>query len=345
MRLLVTGGAGFIGSNFVRYMLREHSDVRILNLDKLTYAGNLDNLKEVESEPRYEFVRGDIADAGLVRDLIQRGRFDAVLNFAAETHVDRSIGSPADFLTTDIFGTFTLLEAVRESDVPRFVQISTDEVYGTLSTGSAKESDRLDPSNPYSASKSGGDLLALSYFKTYKTPVLVTRASNNYGPNQYPEKFIPLSITNVLEHEPIPLYGDGMQIRDWLYVEDHCRAVDIVLRAGIEGEIYNIGGGEEHPNLRIAEMILNLLNEPHSLIRRVRDRPGHDRRYSLDSSKMKSLGWEPTVDLEEGMRRTVEWYKNNRAWWERIKSGEFARYYREYYGKRLAESTCLEEER
>ncbi len=345
MKLLVTGGAGFIGSNFVCYMLRTHRDMRIVNLDKLTYAGNLDNLREVEGDPRHAFVRGDISDKDLLKDLIERERFDAVLNFAAETHVDRSIGSPSDFLKTDIFGTFTLLEAVREGRVPRFVQISTDEVYGTLPTGSAKETERLDPSNPYSASKSGGDLLALSYFKTYKTPVLVTRASNNYGPNQYPEKFIPLSITNVLEHEPIPLYGDGMQVRDWLYVEDHCRAIDVVLRAGAEGEIYNIGGGEEHPNLKIAELILEILNESRLLIRRVTDRPGHDRRYSLDSSKMEALGWEPSVDLEEGMRRTVEWYKKNRWWWEKIKSGEFARYYREHYAQRLAESTSLDEEK
>lgn len=345
MRLLVTGGAGFIGSNFVRFMLGSDRDVKIVNLDKLTYAGNLDNLKEVEDEPRYRFIRGDIADESLVRDILSEGGFDAVINFAAETHVDRSIGTPSDFLRTDIFGTFCLLEAVRELRIPRFIQISTDEVYGTVLSGSSRETDPLDPSNPYSASKSGGDLLTLSYFKTYDSPVLITRASNNYGPNQYPEKFIPLSITNVLDDQPIPLYGDGMQVRDWLYVEDHCRAIRAVLLHGQEGEIYNIGADQECPNRAIAELIVEFLNKPPGLIRRVADRPGHDRRYSLDSSKTKDLGWQPTVSLKEGMRRTVEWYRANRWWWEKIKSGEFLRYYREQYGRRLAESTALEEER
>lgn len=344
MKLLVTGGAGFIGSNFVRFMLHTEPDVRIVNLDKLTYAGNLDNLREVESDPRYGFVRGDIADEKLVCDILSEGGFDAVVNFAAETHVDRSIGSPTDFLRTDIFGTFALLEAAREMRIPRFIQISTDEVYGTVFSGSSRETDPLNPSNPYSASKSGGDLLALSYFKTYGLPVLVTRASNNYGPNQYPEKFIPLSITNALDDQPIPLYGDGMQVRDWLYVEDHCRAVRTALLSGKEGEIYNIGGDQERPNRVIAELIVDLLGKSRDLIRRVADRPGHDRRYSLDSSKTKALGWEPTVTLEEGLRLTVEWYRTHREWWEKIKSGEFLKYYREMYGRRLAESTALGEE-
>ncbi len=334
MRLLVTGGAGFIGSNFVRFMLRTEPDVRITNLDKLTYAGNLDNLKEVENDPRYRFVRGDIADERLVREVLSEGGFDAVINFAAETHVDRSIGSPTDFLRTDIFGTFSLLEAARQMRIPRFVQISTDEVYGTVPSGCSRETDPLNPSNPYSASKSGGDLLALSYFKTYGLPVLVTRASNNYGPNQYPEKFIPLSITNALDDQPIPLYGDGMQVRDWLYVEDHCRAVRTVLIRGKEGEIYNIGADQERPNRAIAELIVDLLDKPRELIRRVSDRPGHDRRYSLDSSKTKALGWEPKVGLEEGLRLTVDWYRTHRDWWEKIKSGEYLEYYRRMYENR-----------
>ncbi|HPO07094.1 MAG TPA: dTDP-glucose 4,6-dehydratase [bacterium] len=344
MKVLVTGGAGFIGSNFVRFMLREDPDAQIVNFDKLTYAGNLDNLKECEANPRHAFVRGDIANAEQVREVLSNGGFDAIVNFAAETHVDRSIGSPSDFLNTDIFGTFCLLEAVREFAIPRYIQISTDEVYGTVPVGSSTETAPLNPSNPYSASKAGGDLLVLSYFRTYRTPVLITRASNNYGPNQYPEKFIPLATTNVLDDQPIPLYGDGMQIRDWLFVEDHCRGIRTVLLQGKEGEVYNIGGDQERPNREIAELILSILDKPRELIRRVADRPGHDTRYSLDCMKLKGLGWHPTVAVEEGMRQTVAWYRDNRWWWEKIKSGEFKKYYQEHYGHRLEQSTTLDEE-
>jgi len=344
MKLFVTGGAGFIGSQFIRFMLRKNPDTQIVNFDKLTYAGNLDNLKECEGNPRYAFVRGDIANAAQVRKALSGGGFDAIVNFAAETHVDRSIGSPSDFLNTDIFGTFCLLEAVREFGIPRYIQISTDEVYGTVPVGSCTETAPLNPSNPYSASKAGGDLLALSYFRTYRTPVLITRASNNYGPNQYPEKFIPLATTNALDNRPIPLYGDGMQIRDWLFVEDHCRAIQTVLMKGKEGEIYNIGGDQERPNREIAEMILALLDKPNELVRHVADRPGHDTRYSLDCSKLKKLGWQPTIPVEEGIRRTVEWYRDNRWWWEKIKSGEFKQYYQEHYGHRLDESTTPDKE-
>ena len=276
MKLLITGGAGFIGSNFVRHFLRKHPNDTLINLDKLTYAGNLENLRDVEKESRYKFVHGDIADAKLVREIVRD--VDAVVNFAAETHVDRSIMEAGDFLRTDVFGTFTLLEAVKELGIPRYVQVSTDEVYGSIERGAFKEEDPLNPSNPYSASKAGGDLLVRAYWKTHKLPVLITRASNNFGPYQYPEKVIPLFITNALEGRPLPLYGDGRNVRDWLYVVDHCEAIDLVLRKGQEGEVYNIGGGTEVENIVLTKKILGLLGKPESLIQPVKDRPGHDRR-------------------------------------------------------------------
>jgi len=332
MKLLITGGAGFIGSNFIRHVLTKHPEDSVINLDKLTYAGNLENLRDVEQDPRYRFVRGDIVDAKLVRE-IARG-VDAIVNLAAETHVDRSIMEAGDFLRTDVFGTFTLLEALKELRIPRHIQISTDEVYGSIERGAFNEEDPLNPSNPYSASKAGGDLLVRAYWKTHRLPVLITRASNNYGPYQYPEKVIPLFITNALEGKPLPLYGDGKNVRDWLYVLDHCEAIDLVLRKGQEGEIYNIGGGTEVENIVLTKQILTLLGKPESLIQPVTDRPGHDRRYALDCSKIMKLGWKPARDFDAGLAETVRWYREHEAWWRPLKSGEFLDYYRKQYAGR-----------
>ncbi len=329
MRIVVTGGAGFIGSNFVRHLLRTHDDVEVVNLDKLTYAGNLENLRDVEDDPRYSFVRGDICDAGVVRSALAGA--DAVVNFAAETHVDRSISGPQDFIRTDVLGTHTLLEAVRELGVGRYLQISTDEVYGSIDEGSFTEDSDLDPSSPYSASKAGADLLVLAYHRTFGTPVLVTRSSNNYGASQYPEKIIPLFISNALDDRPLPVYGDGRNVRDWLYVEDNCAAIDLVLREGVPGNVYNVGGGNEVENLDLTRRILELLGKDAGLIRYVTDRPGHDRRYSVDCAKLRALGWVPATSFEEGLAATVAWYRDHRAWWEPIKSGEFRRYYEEQY--------------
>ncbi len=334
-RLLVTGGAGFIGSNFIQYMLKTYDDIQIINLDKLTYAGNLGSLKSVERDNRYTFFQGDIADRQLITNLISQKKFDAILNFAAETHVDRSIARPDDFLKTDIFGTFALLEAARQYEVERYIQISTDEVYGPAPDASMTEQSPLYPSSPYSASKGGGDLLTHAYFVTYGIQTIVTRAANNYGPFQYPEKLISLFITNALDNEPLPLYGDGNQVREWLYVEDHCWAIDLVLHRGEAGEIYNVGGYCEERNCVIAEKILSLLKKEKDLIRHVEDRPGHDVRYALDSSKIKKLGWEPTISLDEGLSMTVNWYKKNKEWWKKLKGDEYKAYYQAQYGKRL----------
>ncbi len=317
MKLLVTGGAGFIGSNFIRYILKNCPDYEVVNLDKLTYAGNLENLKDVDKNPNYEFVKGDINEASLVFELCQG--VDAVLNFAAESHVDRSIKEPQEFVKTNVLGTNTLLLAAREAKVSRFIQVSTDEVYGSIKEGSFKEEDPLQPSSPYSASKAGADLLALSYFKTYRFPVLVTRSSNNFGPYQYPEKLIPLMITNALQDKPLPVYGDGMNVRDWLYVEDNCAAINLVLHKGKEGEIYNIGAGNEYPNIQIVKEILKILGKPESLIRFVEDRPGHDFRYSVDWSKVKSLGFKPKKSFKEALEETVAWYRENEWWWRILK--------------------------
>jgi dTDP-glucose 4,6-dehydratase len=329
MRIVVTGGAGFIGSNFVRYLLGKYGDVEVVNLDKLTYAGNLENLRDVEGDARYSFVKGDICDAGVVRSALAGA--DAVVNFAAETHVDRSISGPQDFISTDVLGTHTLLEAVRELGVKRYLQISTDEVYGSTETGSFTEESDLAPSSPYSASKAGGDLQVLAYYRTYGTPVLITRSSNNYGGWQYPEKIIPLFITNAIDDLPLPVYGDGLNVRDWLYVEDNCAAIDTVLHEGELGEVYNIGGGNEVPNLALTRRILELLGKGEDLIRYVVDRPGHDRRYSIDCAKVRALGWEPAVDFEDGLERTVAWYRDNPEWWRRLKSGEWREYYAQQY--------------
>ena len=329
MRLVVTGGAGFIGSNFVRFMLQRYDDLEVVNLDKLTYAGNLENLRDVEGDTRYTFVKGDICDDGVVRKALHGA--DAVVNFAAETHVDRSISGPQDFISTDVLGTHTLLEAVRELAIARYVQISTDEVYGSTETGSFTEESDLAPSSPYSASKAGADLLVLAYHRTYEAPVLITRSSNNYGPWQYPEKIIPLFITNAIDDQALPVYGDGLNVRDWLYVDDNCAGIDAVLRKGALGEVYNIGGGNEVRNLALTRQILELLGKSPELIRFVADRPGHDRRYSIDCGKLQALGWRPATPFETGLERTVSWYRDNPPWWRKIKSGEWRKYYEQQY--------------
>ena len=333
MKLLVTGGAGFIGSNFVRHVLAAHPEDSVVNLDKLTYAGNPANLEDVAHDPRYRFVQGDICDATVVRDALKG--VDAVVNMAACTHVDRSLMEPDEFLRTDVFGVFTLLEAVRELKIPRLLHISTDEVYGSVERGSSRESDPLRPSNPYSASKAGGDLLALAYWQTHKTPVVITRSSNNFGPYQYPEKVIPLFVTNALDDEPLPLYGDGKNVRDWLYVLDNCEAIDLVLRRGRDGEVYNIGGGHEVENVTLTRDILRHAGKPSSLIRPVKDRPGHDRRYSVDCAKLRTLGWAPRHAFTDALAATVEWYRRHEAWWRPLKSGEFRAYYERQYGHRI----------
>jgi len=332
-KILVTGGAGFIGSNFIRYMLQEHP-YHIINLDALTYCGNLENLSGVEDEPRYTFVRGSITDRKLVDGIIKD--VDAVINFAAESHVDRSIEDPEIFIRTNILGTQTLLEASRKHGVERFIQISTDEVYGSAEKGYFTEETPLAPNSPYSASKASADLMVRAYHRTYGLPVNITRCSNNYGPYQFPEKLIPLMITNALENKPLPVYGDGMNVRDWIHVLDHCRAVDLVLHRGRVGEVYNIGGNSERRNIEIVELIVRELDRDESLIRFVEDRPGHDRRYAIDASKIRNeLGWRPLYSFEEGIRETIRWYIDNRDWWENIKSGEYLRYYERMYGGRL----------
>ena len=331
MRLVVTGGAGFIGSNFVRFMLRRYDDLEVVNLDKLTYAGNLENLRDVEDDPRYAFVKGDICDAAVVRAALEGA--DAVVNFAAETHVDRSISDPQDFIRTDVLGTHTLLEAVRELGISRYVQISTDEVYGSTEAGSFTEESDLAPSSPYSASKAGADLLVLAYHRTYAAPVLITRSSNNYGPWQYPEKIIPLFITNAIDEQALPVYGDGLNVRDWLHVDDNCAGIDTVLRQGALGEVYNIGGGNEVENLAVTRGILELLGRNPELIRFVTDRPGHDRRYSIDCGKLQALGWHPQTPFGSGLESTVSWYRDNPDWWRKIKSGEWRKYYERQYAE------------
>lgn len=335
MKILVTGGAGFIGSCFVRLSLAT-TDFEIVNLDKLTYAGNLENLVSVLDNPRYSFIKADIADAAAVNRIFDEIKPDAVVHFAAESHVDRSILSPLPVFETNLRGTFTLLEAARTRGLGRFVHISTDEVYGSIDAPhAADESYPLQASSPYSAGKAGSDLLALAYFKTYKLPVVVTRASNNYGPYQFPEKLIPLMISNALEDKALPVYGDGMQIRDWLYVEDHCRAVLSLLAKGREGEIYNIGGNRSLPNRKVIDAILAATGKPDSLISYVADRPGHDRRYALSSEKvLRETGWVPLMDFEVGLAATVDWYRTHRDWTERVKSGEYRNFYAANYANR-----------
>ncbi|MBD3377786.1 dTDP-glucose 4,6-dehydratase [candidate division KSB1 bacterium] len=329
-RYLVTGGAGFIGSNYIHYLLQKYgNEVHITNLDKLTYAGNLENLSAIEKESNYRFIKGDICDKDLVATLMPD--IDIVVNFAAESHVDRSIGSPDDFIQTDVYGAFVLLEAARKSGVGKFIQISTDEVYGSILKGSFKETDVLEPSSPYSASKAGADRLAYSYYKTYGLPVVITRCSNNYGPYQYPEKLIPLFVTNAIEDKSLPIYGDGKNVRDWIYVVDHCDAIDFLISRGEDGEVYNVGGGNEMTNLDITDLILQELGKPASLKTFIADRLGHDRRYSVETEKIQQLGWQPSFSFVEAIKSTIQWYRENTAWWEKIKTGEYLEYYKSHY--------------
>ena len=336
---MITGGAGFIGSNFARHTLNEHSDYNAVVYDKLTYAGNPDNFKDLLNSPRFSFVQGDIGDAEKVNAAIHEHQIDMIINFAAESHVDRSILDPDAFIQTDVYGTYVLLEAARAVGVERFLQVSTDEVYGSIARGTFKETDPLEPNSPYSASKAGGELMVRAYHTTYGVRTLVTRGSNTFGPYQYPEKLASLFITNAIDDQPLPVYGDGRQVRDWLYVSDHCQGIDTVLHQGQVGEVYNVGGENERFNIDVTEMIVTLLGKPHSLIRYVPDRPGHDRRYALDCTKISSLGWSPRYAWEAAMAETVDWYKKNQWWWRKIKSGEFEAYYRQQYADRLAQST------
>jgi dTDP-glucose 4,6-dehydratase len=319
MDILVTGGSGFIGSNFIRYILEKYPDYRVINLDKLTYAGNPDNLKDVENNPNYSFVRGDICDPDTVDKLMQERQIDQVIHFAAETHVDRSIMDGSAFVRTNLLGTYTLLDSALRHGINRFIHISTDEVYGSVIEGSFKETDVLNPSSPYSSSKAGSDLLARSYYVTYDLPVIITRCTNNFGPYQYPEKLIPLFITNLLEDKKVPVYGTGQNVRDWIYVLDHCCAIDFILQRGETGEVYNIGGGAERTNLEITEKILEILGKDDSMIEHVKDRPGHDFRYSLDCSKLEDIGWVPKYNFEDALEKTIRWYIENEWWWKKLK--------------------------
>lgn len=330
--LLVTGGAGFMGSDFVRYMLEKYPSYRIVVYDKLTYAGRKENLASVEHHPSYAFVQGDICDAEKLRQTLRHYAIDTVINFAAETHVDRSILDPDAFVKTDVYGVYVLCEAVKALGLERIHHISTDEVYGPIPTGKFSETDRFRPTSPYAASKAGGEMLAQSYFHTYGLPLTITRSVNTYGPYQHPEKAMPLFITNAIEGRPIPIYGDGQQVRDRLFVRDHSRAVDLVLHHGVLGEAYNIAADNERTNLEIARMILHRLGKPESLIQFVRDRPAHDVRYALETSKIRSLGWQPQVEFAEGFAQTIRWYEENETWWRPIKSGEYWEYYRRQYG-------------
>lgn len=336
MKLLVTGGAGFIGSAFVRRTLTEGSAEQVIVLDKLTYAGNPENLAPVSERKGYRFVQGDICDTTLVEQLVGEERPDAIVHFAAESHVDRSIHSPAQVIQTNFNGTFALLEAARKARLARFVHVSTDEVYGSIEEpNDADEHYPIKASSPYSASKAASDLLALSYYTTYKLNVSVTRASNNYGPYQFPEKLIPLMISNALDDKPLPVYGDGMQVRDWLYVEDHCSAVSTVLERGRPGEVYNVGGSCSLPNIEVIQRILRQTGKPESLITRVVDRPGHDRRYALTNEKLtKETGWHAKMDFDQGLAATIDWYRKNREWVEHVKSGEYQRFYELNYSRR-----------
>lgn len=333
MNILITGGAGFIGSHFVDLRLRKPGG-RVVVLDKLTYAGNPANLAWARTQDRCQFIRGDICDAALVNRIIRSRRIDAIINFAAETHVDRSILQPEDFTRTDILGTQVLLEAVRRHRLKKYLQISTDEVYGSIEKGAFKETDPIKPSSPYSASKAGGDLLVLAYRHTYGLPVMIARSSNNFGPRQYPEKLIPLFITNALEDKPLPLYGDGLNTRDWIHVEDNCAGLDLVFEKGRPGEVYNVGGGNLRTNREITSLILKLLHKPGSLIHPVADRLGHDRRYALNSAKLKGLGWKPRRNFLQALKATVDWYRENTRWWRPLKTGEYLKYYRRQYSQK-----------
>lgn len=334
MKLLVTGGAGFIGTNFIRHIRQEHPDWQMTNLDKLTYAGNLENLKDIQDQPGYHFAKGDIADRKLIDELLGQG-FDVVVNFAAESHVDRSILDASPFIETNVKGTQVLLEGAKKHGIQRFIQVSTDEVYGSTDRGRFTEESTLSPSSPYSASKAAADLLCLAYFKTHHLPVIITRCTNNLGPYQFPEKLIPLAVTNALEDKPIPVYGDGLNVRDWIFVSDHCKALDVVIQKGQPGEIYNIGSGNEKTNLELIRKLLELLDKPQSLMQFVTDRPAHDRRYALDCARIATeLGWKPAYSFEKALSATVDWYLKNESWWRSIKSGEYSKYYKKMYLKR-----------
>jgi len=331
--ILITGGAGFIGSNFVRYMLNKYPAYRLVVYDKMTYAGNLDNLRDVENHPRYAFVRGDICDAAMIERAVTENKIDTIINFAAETHVDRSIMDADAFIRTDVYGTYVLLEAAKKFGL-RYHQVGTDEVYGAVLEGASKETDSLLPRSPYAASKASADLLIYSYIVTHKVAATITRGANNIGPYQYPEKAVPVFVTNAIDNIPLPLYGDGKQMRDYQFVLDHCEAIDLVAHQGKLGEIYNVGTGEETYNIDMARMVLKLLGKPESLIQHVPDRAGHDRRYSLDVTKLRGLGWEPAHDFQAALTKTVQWYVDNEWWWRKLKSGEYLEYYKKQYVER-----------
>ncbi|TKH26444.1 dTDP-glucose 4,6-dehydratase [Bacillus wiedmannii] len=337
MKVLVTGGAGFIGSNFVRYMVKKYPEYNIVNLDALTYAGNLENLKDIEEVSNYRFIKGDIADRQFINQLFKEEKFDYVLNFAAESHVDRSITNPDIFIQTNIQGTQVLLDAAKNAEVKKYLQVSTDEVYGTLDeTGYFTEDTPLASNSPYSSSKAGADLLVRAYHETFGLPVNITRCSNNYGPFHFPEKLIPLMIINALNDKQLPVYGDGLNVRDWLHVEDHCQAIDLVLHKGKNGEVYNVGGNNERTNIEIVKTILKALDKPESLIKYVTDRPGHDRRYAIDATKLREeLGWSPKYNFDTGIEQTIKWYLENQDWWKNIISGEYQEYFKNQYANRL----------
>lgn len=333
--ILVTGGAGFIGSNFVTYLLEHYEQCRVVVYDKLTYAGNLNNLRQHQDDSRYVFIHGDICDAALVRETLKEHKVDTIINFAAETHVDRSLTDAGSFINTDVYGTFVLLEAAREMGLERYHQVSTDEVYGEILEGSSSEEYPIHTRSPYAASKAGADLMVLAYYTSFNLPVTITRGSNNIGPYQYPEKVVPLFITNAIDNKPLPIYGDGLQMRDYQYVGDHCEGIDCVLRRGTLGEVYNVGTGTETRNIDMANMILELLDKPKSLLQYITDRPGHDRRYSLDVRKIKSLGWQSRHDFASALEATVRWYRDNEWWWREIKSGaRYQAYYKAHYSGR-----------
>jgi dTDP-glucose 4,6-dehydratase len=332
---MITGGAGFIGANFVHYILEKYPDYHVLVYDKLTYAGNLDNLRDVERNPRYAFVHGDICEAALVEQTIRDHKIDTIVNFAAETHVDRSLLEPGSFIQTDVYGTYVLLEASRKFGLHRFHQVSTDEVYGEVMEGASREADILMPRSPYSASKAGGEHMVYAYFVSFGVPATITRGSNNIGPYQYPEKAVPLFITNAIDNLPLPMYGDGMQMRDYQYVVDHCEGIDAALHRGVPGETYNLGTGVETHNIHMATKMLQLLGRPESLIQFVADRPGHDRRYALNCDKIQALGWQSRHTFDQALEKTVRWYVDNEWWWRKLKTGEYLEYYKRQYGERL----------
>ena len=332
MKILITGGLGFIGSNFIRYILDKYPNYEVINLDKVTYAANFANLRDIENDRRYKFIKGDICQAKIVNQIMKK--VDYVVHLAAESHVDRSIIGAEDFIQTNIYGTYVLLEAARKYKIKKFLFISTDEVYGSIAKGKFKETNLLLPNSPYAASKASADLLSRSYFKTHDLPVLITRSSNNYGPWQFPEKLIPFFVTQLIENKKVPVYGDGKQVRDWLYVLDNCAGIDLVLHQGKIGEIYNIGADCEKENIEITKIILKELNQNKSMIKYVKDRLGHDRRYALNSSKIKRLGWKPEYRFNQALKQTIDWYKNNQEWWKKIKLGEYLKYYQKQYGQK-----------